>query len=242
MATATRSWLEQPASWPGEGLIDYLSVALGGSSTYRGSSWIVPPVPVEHNAVAGFARTMKAAVSVPVIATGRIVDPTDADAMIGRGDCDACGMTRALITDPSMPGRAAAGQTFTTCIGCNQGCIGHYHAGIPIACTINPWTGYESTLPRPTPDPSPGTVVVVGAGPGGASAAACATARGHRVVVFERGEAVGGQMRLALNASGHAEIARGMVRHGRGLAGGSGGAAGGGRRTWTRCWPSRPTA
>ena len=40
-----------------EGLIDYLSIALGGSSTYRGSSWIVPPVPVEHNAVAGFART-----------------------------------------------------------------------------------------------------------------------------------------------------------------------------------------
>jgi len=195
-----------------EGLIDYLSVALGGSNTYRGSSWIVPPVPVEHNAVAGFARTMKAAVSVPVIATGRIVDPADADAMIARGDCDACGMTRALITDPSMPGRAAAGQTFTTCIGCNQGCIGHYHAGIPIACTINPWTGYESTLPRPTPDPSPGTVVVVGAGPGGASAAACAAARGHRVVVLERGEAVGGQMRLALNASGHAEIARGMVR------------------------------
>ena len=195
-----------------EGLIDYLSIALGGSSTYRGSSWIVPPVPVEHNAVAGFARTMKAAVSVPVIATGRIVDPADADAMIARGDCDACGMTRALITDPSMPERAAAGQAFTTCIGCNQGCIGHYHAGIPIACTINPWTGYESTLPRPTPDPSPGTVVVVGAGPGGASAAACAAARGHRVIVFERGEAVGGQMRLALNASGHAEIARGMVR------------------------------
>ena len=162
--------------------------------------------------MAGFARTMKAAVSVPVIATGRIVDPADADAMIARGDCDACGMTRALITDPSMPERAAAGQAFTTCIGCNQGCIGHYHAGIPIACTINPWTGYESTLPRPTPDPSPGTVVVVGAGPGGASAAACAAARGHRVIVFERGEAVGGQMRLALNASGHAEIARGMVR------------------------------
>jgi 2,4-dienoyl-CoA reductase-like NADH-dependent reductase (Old Yellow Enzyme family) len=27
------------------GLIDYLSVALGSSSTYRGSTWIVPPVP-----------------------------------------------------------------------------------------------------------------------------------------------------------------------------------------------------
>jgi len=166
---------------------------------------------VEHNAIAGFARRMKATVDVPVVAAGRIVDPVDADAMIAGEDCDACGMTRALITDPSMPSRAAAGQPFTTCIGCNQGCIGHYHAGLPIACTINPWTGRERTLPRPSPDPQPRTVVVVGAGPAGAAAAACASAQGHRVVVIERSPAAGGQMRLALEAPGHAEIARGLV-------------------------------
>jgi len=194
-----------------DGLIDYLSLAMGASSTYLGSSFIVPPVPVEHNAIAGFAAAVKARVGVPVIATGRIVDPVDADAMIARGDCDACGMTRALITDPSMPRRTAAGEPFTTCIGCNQGCIGHYHAGLPIACTINPWTGHERTLPRPAPADVPGTVVVVGAGPAGAAAAACATAQGHRVVVFERAPAAGGQMRLALAAPGHAEIARGLV-------------------------------
>jgi 2,4-dienoyl-CoA reductase-like NADH-dependent reductase (Old Yellow Enzyme family)/thioredoxin reductase len=193
------------------GLIDYLSIALGSSSTYRGSSWIVPPVPVEHNAVAAFARRMKAVVDVPVIATGRIVEPADADAMIARGDCDACGMTRALITDPSMPEKARRGERHTRCIGCNQGCIGHYHAGIPIACTINPWTGYEARLPRPEPADSPGTVVVVGAGPGGAAAAAVARARNHRVVVFERGDAPGGQMRAALEAPGHREIAAGLV-------------------------------
>ncbi len=195
----------------GDGLIDYLSVALGASSTYRGSSFIVPPVPVEHNAVAPIARRLKTAVTVPVVATGRIVDPADADAMIARGDCDACGMTRALITDPTMPRRAAAGEPFTTCIGCNQGCIGHYHAGIPIACTINPWTGYEARLPRPARTESPGVVVVVGAGPAGSAAAAIATAQGHRVVVFDRAEAPGGQMRLALGTPGHDEVARGLV-------------------------------
>ena len=194
-----------------DGLIDYLSLAMGASSTYLGSSFIVPPVPVEHNAIAPFARAMKQRVAVPVIATGRIVDPADADAMIGRGDCDACGMTRALITDPSMPRRAAAGEPFTTCIGCNQGCIGHYHAGLPIACTINPWTGHERTLPLPQRADVPGTVVIVGAGPAGAAAAACAIAQGHRVIVFERADAAGGQMRLALDAPGHREIASGLV-------------------------------
>ena len=39
-----------------DGLIDYLSLAMGASSTYLGSSFIVPPVPVEHNAIAGFVR------------------------------------------------------------------------------------------------------------------------------------------------------------------------------------------
>ena len=199
-------------SWHDDGLIDYLSIALGASSTYRGSSYIVPPVPVEHNAVAGFARRMKAGVSVPVVATGRIVDPADADAMIARGDCDACGMTRALITDPSMPRRAAAGKPFTTCIGCNQGCIGHYHAGIPIACTINPWTGHEAPAAAPAAECAPGTVVIVGAGPAGAAAAAVALAQGHRVVVFDRAGGAGGQMRLALATPGHDEVARGMVR------------------------------
>jgi 2,4-dienoyl-CoA reductase-like NADH-dependent reductase (Old Yellow Enzyme family) len=195
-----------------DGVIDYLSIALGGSSTYRGSSFIVPPVPVEHNAVAGFARRMKAAMGVPVVATGRIVDPADADAMIARGDCDACGMTRALITDPSMPRRAAAGEQFMTCIGCNQGCIGHYHAGVPIACTINPWTGHEARMRRPVKADAQGTIVVVGAGPAGAAAAGVASAQGHRVIVLERAAAAGGQMRLALSAAGHAEIARGLVR------------------------------
>ena len=193
------------------GLIDYLSVALGSSSTYRGSTWIVPPVPVEHNAVSAFARRMKEAVGVPVIATGRIVEPADADAMIARGDCDACGMTRALITDPSMPSKARRGERHTRCIGCNQGCIGHYHAGLPIACTINPWTGFEARLPRPSAGGDGQTVVIVGAGPAGAAAAGTALACGHRVVVFEAADAAGGQMRHALGAPGHSEIAHGLV-------------------------------
>jgi NADPH-dependent 2,4-dienoyl-CoA reductase/sulfur reductase-like enzyme len=110
-----------------------------------------------------------------------------------------------------MPRRARAGERFTRCIGCNQGCIGHYHAGVPIACTINPWTGHERVLGRPDRAGAPGTVVVVGAGPAGAAAAACARAAGHRVVVFERAEGPGGQMRLGVPAPGKREIATGLI-------------------------------
>jgi 2,4-dienoyl-CoA reductase-like NADH-dependent reductase (Old Yellow Enzyme family)/thioredoxin reductase len=194
-----------------DGLADYISVALGGSSTYRGSTWIVPPPPAVRNAIADFARRFKPRVGVPVIATGRVLDPADADRLIGEGVCDAVGMTRAMIAEPNLARKTLAGEPVTVCIGCNQGCIGHYHAGIPIACTVNPWTGSEATLPRPRPASRPETVVVVGAGPAGCAAAAAAAACGHRVVVLERGREPGGQMRLALGAPGHAEIARGLI-------------------------------
>jgi 2,4-dienoyl-CoA reductase-like NADH-dependent reductase (Old Yellow Enzyme family) len=194
-----------------DGTADYVSAALGSSSTYRGSLFIVPPSPIDRNAVAGFAASVRAASTAPVIATGRVLDPADADRLVREGVCDAVGMTRALITDPSMPRRARAGEPFTRCIGCNQGCIGHYHAGVPIACTVNPWTGHERVLGRPGRAARAGAVVVVGAGPAGAAAAACARAAGHRVVVFERADGPGGQMRLGLAAPGKREIAEGLI-------------------------------
>jgi 2,4-dienoyl-CoA reductase-like NADH-dependent reductase (Old Yellow Enzyme family)/thioredoxin reductase len=194
-----------------DGLADYVSVTLGSSPTYRGSTWIVPPAGTARNAIEEFARAVKARTSVPVIATGRVLDPADADRMIAEGVCDAVGMTRAQIADPNLARRAQAGERVTRCIGCNQGCIGHYHAGVPIACTVNPWAGYERTLPAPSPAERPGTVVVVGAGPAGSAAAAAAAARGHRVIVFERTHSPGGQIRIAIPAPGHAEVAEGLV-------------------------------
>jgi 2,4-dienoyl-CoA reductase-like NADH-dependent reductase (Old Yellow Enzyme family)/thioredoxin reductase len=194
-----------------EGLADYISVALGGSSTYRGSTWIVPPSPTRRNAIEAFARRFKPRVTVPLIAAGRVLDPAEADRMIGEGVCEAVGMTRAMIADPGLARKARAGEPVTACIGCNQGCIGHYHAGIPIACTVNPWTGFEARLPLPVPAARPETVVVVGAGPAGCAAAAAAAACGHRAIVLERAADPGGQMRFALGAPGHAEIAGGLL-------------------------------
>jgi 2,4-dienoyl-CoA reductase-like NADH-dependent reductase (Old Yellow Enzyme family)/thioredoxin reductase len=193
-----------------DGLADYLSVTIGASPTYRGSVFIVPPPPIARNVIEPFARRMKEAAGVPVIATGRILDPADADRLIASGACDATGMTRAMIADPALARKAREGRPPTTCIGCNQGCIGHYHAGLPIACTINPWTGFERRLPRPAPG-GRDTVVVVGAGPAGCAAAASARAAGHRVIVFERGEAAGGQMRLGLAAPGKREISQALM-------------------------------
>jgi 2,4-dienoyl-CoA reductase-like NADH-dependent reductase (Old Yellow Enzyme family)/glycine/D-amino acid oxidase-like deaminating enzyme len=189
--------------------VDYVSLALGESSTYLGSSGIVPPPPVPENAIAGLTGPFR--VGPPLVATSRIVDPAEADRLIGEARCDAVGMTRALITDPDMPRKARAGRLddVLRCIGCNA-CIAHYHAGTAIACAQNPRTGRERTLPRPEPAADARRIVVVGAGPAGLAAAAEAAAAGHAVVLLERGRRIGGQLSLAGSAPMHEEVARSL--------------------------------
>jgi 2,4-dienoyl-CoA reductase-like NADH-dependent reductase (Old Yellow Enzyme family)/thioredoxin reductase len=192
--------------------VDYVSVALGESSTYVGSSGIVPPPPVPENAVAALTGPFK--VGPPLVATSRIVDPAEADRLIEEGRCDAVGMTRALITDPEMPLKAREGRLkdVLRCIGCNA-CIAHYHAGTPLVCAQNPRTGRERRLPRPQPAVEPRRIVVVGAGPAGLAAAAEAAASGHDVVVLERGRRIGGQLALAGSAPMHEEVGRSLRRN-----------------------------
>jgi 2,4-dienoyl-CoA reductase-like NADH-dependent reductase (Old Yellow Enzyme family) len=190
--------------------VDYLSAALGRSSSYLGSSMIVPPPPVVEDVVAaslsGIART------APLIATSRIVDVAAAERLVESGVVDAVGMTRALITDPEMPTKARRGDvaSIVRCIGCNV-CIAHYHAGTPIACAVNPRTGREARLPTTVRAERPRRLAVVGAGPAGLAAAVEARRAGHDVVLLERSERIGGQLALALETLGGGGIARAFL-------------------------------
>jgi len=193
------------------GLVDYVSIALGDSSTYRGSTGIVPPPPVEESAIAGFAAPFH--VGPPLVATSRIVDPEAAEQLIADGVAAAVGMTRALITDPDMPRKASSGRVADVlrCIGCNT-CIAHYHAGIAIACAQNHRTGRERKW-EPLRVSRPRRVAVVGGGPAGMAAAAEARAAGHDVVLYESRIRLGGQIELAGAAPAHAELAQSLVQN-----------------------------
>jgi 2,4-dienoyl-CoA reductase-like NADH-dependent reductase (Old Yellow Enzyme family)/thioredoxin reductase len=194
------------------GCVDYVSLALGDASTLTGAVGIVPPPPLPHNAIAEFADAHRP--PLPRIVTSRVVEPADADALIGEGRGDAVGMTRALIVDPAMPLKLRDGREheLLRCIGCNV-CIAHYHAGTPIACAQNPRTGRERQLGPPRPARERARVVVIGAGPAGLAATREAVLRGHEVVVFEREDEIGGQTRLVRDAPGQAELAQTITRN-----------------------------
>ena len=70
----------------GEG-VDYVSLAIGDSSTYLGSVGIVPPPPVAENAIAEHAERFAGA--LPRITTSRIVDPVAANRLLAEGRAEA---------------------------------------------------------------------------------------------------------------------------------------------------------
>ncbi len=191
-----------------DGEIDYFSVVAGASTTLGSALHIVPPMELGRTYVAPHAAAVRAAVSKPVIVTGRTVNPIDAERVLTDGHADLCGMTRALISDPEMPNKARAGRLddIRTCIGCNQACIGHMHMGVPISCIQYPESGRELRYGERGRATAARRVLVVGGGPAGMKAAAVAAERGHEVVLYERTAALGGQVLIAAALPGRAEF------------------------------------
>jgi 2,4-dienoyl-CoA reductase-like NADH-dependent reductase (Old Yellow Enzyme family)/thioredoxin reductase len=159
----------------------------------------------------GFARAVRQATGLPVIAVGRINTPAVADEVLSSGDADLVAIGRGLIADPSLV-RAAASyrdQTIRPCIACNV-CVDKEPGPFPATpCSVNYFAGREAALPGlPGPVAAARHVLVVGAGPAGLEAARVAAERGHRVKVIEQRERVGGQMGIAGRLSHKVDFAR----------------------------------
>ncbi|HQX46648.1 MAG TPA: FAD-dependent oxidoreductase [Steroidobacteraceae bacterium] len=146
-----------------------------------------------------YAAQIKAAVGIPVIASGRI-EPEVGDAHIATGAIDFVAMGRKLLADPHLPRKLAAGkpQDVLPCIYCYT-CISAIYTQEQVRCAVNPETGFEShrTAAAAGTATARKRVVVVGGGPGGMEAARRLVADGHEVVLLERGRELGGTLRFA---------------------------------------------
>ncbi|WP_176593637.1 FAD-dependent oxidoreductase [Sphingobium sp. EM0848] len=142
-----------------------------------------------------YAARIKAAVNIPVIASGR-VEPEAGDRAIAKGTIDFVSMGRKLLADPYLPAKLAEGREHDVrpCIYCYT-CISAIYLGQPMRCAVNPELGFE--YQRPLQQHGGRRVVVIGGGPGGMETARRLDAMGHKVVLIEEGERLGGTLRFA---------------------------------------------
>ncbi|MHA1528766.1 MAG: oxidoreductase [Alphaproteobacteria bacterium] len=188
--------------------LDYFNVTAGSMAGLGGSVHVVPPMAIEAGYLASPAERLRRAVTKPLFLAGRINQPQIAESILAAGQADMCGMTRALISDPEMPAKAAAERLddIRACIACNQACIGHLQAGTPISCIQHPETGREARFGRLRPARRRMKILVAGGGPAGLKAAAVAARRGHAVLLCEAAPQLGGQVLLAQALPGRAEF------------------------------------
>jgi 2,4-dienoyl-CoA reductase-like NADH-dependent reductase (Old Yellow Enzyme family) len=196
------------------GLIDYISVIGSGADTHNTLANCMPPMALPPEPFVHLAAGIKSVISVPLMHAQSIRDATQAERLLAAGMVDLVGMTRAHLADPHMVRKIREGREdqIKQCVGANY-CIDRQYNGHDVLCIQNAATSREATMPHIIAK-STGKkrkIVVVGAGPAGLEAARVAAERGHDVVLFEKSDAVGGQILLAAKAPQREQMA-GIVR------------------------------
>ncbi len=191
---------------------DYINVTSWGFGPYNRLTYpeqILYPEPQvalaekvkNPGALAPLAAAIKKAVTIPVIAAGRL-DAGLGERILENGMADLIGLNRRFWADMEYGKKIAAGrlEDIAPCTGCLE-CLSRVELGRPIRCRINAafGRGYDFAL---MPAERKKKVIVVGGGPAGMEAARIAALRGHQVSLYEKESQLGGLVPLAAMIKG----------------------------------------
>jgi 2,4-dienoyl-CoA reductase-like NADH-dependent reductase (Old Yellow Enzyme family)/thioredoxin reductase len=192
-----------------EDKIDLLHVSAGLLTDNWTLPYMIQPTYLPHEYNVHRAEKLKKALNVPVTTVGSISTMEAADRIIAEGKADMVAMVRAILADPEIVNKAMHGETdFRPCLRCFN-CNKQTRNFYPIRCSINPILGREISYADIRPAREKKKVVIIGGGPAGMQAALTASLRGHKVVLYEKTDRLGGNLILA----GALEIKADMKRY-----------------------------
>jgi len=184
--------------------VRYFNVAGGGHAT--SVPQLTPNVP--QGAYAFLAAEVRKGVSVPVAASVRNTKPFEAEAILRNGWADMISFGRQSLADADWPNKVAAAdyENLRLCIGCNECLDITIGENKPIHCLVNPRQGVISEVAPVPQAQTKKKVAVIGGGVTGLQAALTAAERGHRVILFEKKNYLGGMWHQASQPSGREEL------------------------------------
>jgi len=157
--------------------------------------WAHPPTTLPPGCMVDMAQMAKRVVKVPVIAVGKLGYPELAERVLQEGKADFICLGRALLADPEWPNKVKKGrlEDIRPCVGCHEGCLKRVFDVKYLSCAVNPATGMEREFTI-KPAEKKKSVLVVGGGASGMEAARVTALGGHKVTLWEKGDALGGNL------------------------------------------------
>ncbi|MBI3898901.1 MAG: FAD-dependent oxidoreductase [Gammaproteobacteria bacterium] len=177
-----------------------LHISTGSYATYAQGT-MIPPMAVEDGVLRPLAERVKTAVTIPVIAVGKLRTPAMVEEVLQKGQADFVALGRSLLADPDWPNKVAAGQPAEVrhCIACNQGCISRLFDQKSVWCTVNPEVSHEMSFVNLRGGDGR-KLLVIGGGPAGMTAARYGAIAGFKVTLHESRAVLGGQLPAAAAA------------------------------------------
>lgn len=181
--------------------VDALNISVG---CYETVNAFIEPSSFQEGWRMGYVTAIKNAVSIPIFGNAVIRHPEFAEKLLAEGKTDLISMGRSFLADPEWTNKVLQGREdqIRRCISCLR-CVETFNNSPatmqPAECSVNARMGRELEFPLPfTRDGNGRCVAVIGAGPAGLECARVLAERGFRPVIFEKGEAIGGQLRFAM--------------------------------------------
>ncbi len=185
--------------------IDAIDVVSGFAET---DEWTAPLMYLPPACNTDHSAAIKKNIGVPVMVAGKINDPFLAEQILASGKADFVDMGRAFLADPQILKKAIEGRAedIRKCIGCLRCSEAIIQSHSPIQCALNPAVGKEREFESRLRLAEKKNVLVLGGGPAGMEAAIIAARKGHQVTLWEAGEALGGELNLAVLPPGKGDL------------------------------------